>query len=95
MNPSPVLSLGFVITLLCLPQANAMDGMDAPPHSHRVIHHVRHRASAAHQAAAAGTAAQNAPVIARPAIQPLVRDDSDGLSRDPEDCNMGCLDSAP
>jgi hypothetical protein len=26
--------------------------------------------------------------------RPLVTNDSDGLSRDPEDCNKGCLDSS-
>jgi hypothetical protein len=95
MRASAVLSLAFAITLSGLPQAIATDPLGASRHSHRDIHHVRHRASAAHEAAPAGTAAQSAPVVARPAVQPLVRDDSDGLSRDPEDCNMGCLDSSP
>jgi hypothetical protein len=95
MSPSRILFLAFAISLSCLPHANATDRLVGSPHSHRGIHHVRHRAPATHEASAPGMAAEDAPVITRPAVRPLVRDDSDGLSRDPKDCNMGCLDSSP
>jgi hypothetical protein len=88
------LSLAFAITLSLVRQASAMVGSAASPHSHRV-HHARPRVSAVHEAVTGGTAKQSAPVVARPAVHPFVRDDSDGLSRDPEDRNMGCLDSSP
>jgi hypothetical protein len=95
MSPPRILFLAFVISLSCLLHANATDRLVGSPHSHRGIHRIRHRAPAAHEASAPGMAVQNAPVITTPAVRPLVRDDSDGLSRDPKDCDMGCLDSSP
>jgi hypothetical protein len=61
-----------------------------------VPHHHRHNKH---------TAAQPAPVVApAPAAAPLVptlrpyppgEGDTDGLSRDPEDCDKGCIDGNP
>jgi hypothetical protein len=33
-------------------------------------------------------------MLERPVPRPLVTKDSEGLTRDPEDCNRGCLDSS-
>ncbi len=56
-------------------------------------HHVHHRQVAAHKSVPAGSTAQSAPTPAKPVAPPAVQNDSDGLSRDPEDCMMGCLDT--
>ncbi len=54
-------------------------------------HRVHHRIPAVRNSVGPAAAAS----LARPAVPPApkVENDSDGLSRDPEDCNMGCLDN--
>jgi hypothetical protein len=42
---------------------------------------------------AAVSTAQGAPTLPKPVAPPAVENDSDGLSRDPEDCMKGCLDT--
>jgi hypothetical protein len=57
-------------------------------------HHLAHRhAAPEHNAAVAAPGAAAAPALIRPAWSPPVTNDSDGLSRDPEDCEKGCLDN--
>ncbi|HTZ67832.1 MAG TPA: hypothetical protein VMB83_10270 [Roseiarcus sp.] len=79
-------SLGGV-SLACATEPTA-------PAIHPFHHHHRahHRVPAAREAVQA-PAAQPAPAAARPSASPPVQNDSDGLSRDPEDCMKGCVDT--
>ena len=86
------LAIGFAISLASQLAANAADvGEPADSHHRPYVHHriPAVRGSAATTAVAPGVAA-----AAKPAASLPVRNDSDGLSRDPEDCNKGCLDSS-
>ena len=89
MKTSTPFALGLAISLIGLSAAAATEA----PAAHPVYRHhsARHRTSAARNAAAVGSAAQSAPSAARPEVPPAVQNDSDGLSLDPENCNMGCV----
>ncbi len=91
MNRSAAFGLAFAISAVSVSAAFATD--DAPPVTHAIHRHhrVHHRIPAARDAVAAGSAAQSATPTARPPVPPAVQNDSDGLSLDPENCNMGCL----
>jgi hypothetical protein len=69
--------------------ADATESAAPATHPNHNLHRHHHRIPAA----AARPPAAPAPTAARPAVSPPVQNDSDGLSRDPEDCNMGCLDT--
>jgi hypothetical protein len=93
VNASNALALAFAASLVCSPSSGAAQGL---PFSHPDRHHPRlhQRATAAHQGSATQTSRQGAPMPERSFPRPLVTNDSDGLSRDPEDCNKGCLGSS-
>ncbi len=63
----------------------------ADPHHHRYVHH---RVPAVRDADRTRAAAPSVSAVPGAARSSPVRNDSDGLSRDPEDCNKGCLDSS-
>jgi hypothetical protein len=87
------LTIGFAISLASQFAAVAMEdvGKPADPHHRRYFHHriPPDRGSVETTAVAPGV-----PSVAKPAASLPVQNDSDGLSRDPEDCNKGCLDSS-
>jgi hypothetical protein len=91
MNVSRALALAFAVSLV-----GASDTVAAQDFLH--THHDPHRpgfhqrATAAHRVSPTRKPAQGAPILER--LVPLVTKDSDGLTRDPEDCNRGCLDSS-
>jgi hypothetical protein len=87
------LAIGFAISLVSDFTVNATQDAVKPadPHHHRYVHR---RVPAVGGADAARTVAPpRVSGVPRPAPYLPVQNDSDGLSRDPEDCNMGCLDS--
>jgi hypothetical protein len=59
----------------------------AIPHRHLYVHHRERHADRTR------TATPSVSTVPRAAPPPPVQSDSDGLSRDPEDCNKGCLDN--
>ena len=87
------LAIGFAIALASQFAADAADlGKPADPHHRRYVHH---RIPAVRgSVATTAVAAPGVPAATKPAASLPVRNDSDGLSRDPEDCNKGCLDSS-
>ena len=91
MKRSKTLALVFAISLAGPIAAYAAEG--SAPAVHHYHHRVHHRHVTAQKSAPAGSAAQSAPALAKPMTPPAVQNDSDGLSRDPEDCMMGCLDT--
>jgi len=82
------LTIGFVISLASHFAANATEPVK--PADARHPHYVHRHGPAAR--GAAKVVAPPASDFAKPATLP-VQNNSDGLSRDPEDCNTGCLDS--
>jgi hypothetical protein len=68
---------------------------DNPQHKPHHRHHEHHQHHAAGWTRPLGPSSQPAPAVIRPVRPPPVQNDSDGMSRDPEDCNMGCLDNTP
>ena len=93
MNSSKALAIAFAAFIGCLPVSGAAKN---PPQSHsRQKHLYLHRqAPTALPASGTQTPSLGMPTFQKSATRPLVTNDSDGLSRDPEDCNRGCLDSA-
>jgi hypothetical protein len=86
------LAIGFAISLASQFAADAADfGKPADPHHRRYVHH---RIPAVRGSVATTAVAPGVTAVAKPAASLPVRNDSDGLSRDPEDCNKGCLDSS-
>ena len=86
------LAIGFAISLASQFAADAADfGKPADPYHHRYVHH---RIPAVRGSVATTAVAPGVTAVAKPAASLPVRNDSDGLSRDPEDCNKGCLDSS-
>jgi hypothetical protein len=83
----------FAISLVGVSLADATESAEPPTHPYRHVHCHHHRGPAAPNTATARPPAAPAPAAARPAISPPVQNESDGLSRDPEDCNMGCVDT--
>ncbi len=90
MKRSNTLALAFAISLAGPIAVYAAEESATPVH-HR--HYHVHRHVTAQKAVPAVSAAQSAPALAKPVTPPAVQNDSDGLSRDPEDCMMGCLDT--
>ena len=92
MKRSNAFALAFAVSLAGPTAAYAAEESATPVHHHRYqVHHQRH--VTARKAVPAASAAQSAPTLAKPVTPPAVQNDSDGLSRDPEDCMMGCLDT--
>jgi len=93
MNSSNALAITFAAFIGCLPVSGAARD---PPQSHSGQKHLHlHRqAPTARPPSGMQTPSLGMPTFQKPATRPLVTNDSDGLSRDPEDCNRGCLDSA-
>ena len=87
------LAIGFAISLASQFAADAAEdlGKPADPHHRRYVHH---RIPAVRGSVATTAVVPGVPAAAKPAASLPVRNDSDGLSRDPEDCNKGCLDSS-
>jgi hypothetical protein len=87
------LAIGFAISLASQFTAVAMEGVGKPadPHHRRYFHH---RIPADRGSVGTTAVAPGVPSVAKPAASLPVQNDSDGLSRDPEDCNKGCLDSS-
>jgi hypothetical protein len=74
--------------------------IDGPVHHHRIYHHVRHVSRTPESAAVApGATAQVAPLAPSffPRLAPYAngQGDEDGLSRDVNDCNKGCIGGNP
>ncbi len=75
-----VISIGFGLPLPV--SANESNGVTAPKHAGHVYHVAHHHAIPA-----------NVEALTLPA-SPVVREpETDGLSRNREDCNMGCIDN--
>jgi len=100
MKLSNTLALAFAISLACPIAAYAQTAeQPTPQYQHHVRRHVHHHVVAPNGPPAPVVTAAPAPVVPsvpplfRPAPPSAVEHDSDGLSRDPEDCMMGCLDT--
>ena len=86
------LAIGFAISMASQLAANAADvGKPANSHHRPYVHH---RIPAVRGSVATTAVAPGVPSVAKPAASLPVHNDSDGLSRDPEDCNKGCLGSS-
>jgi hypothetical protein len=86
------LAIGFAISMASQLAANAADvGKPADSHHRPYVHHY---IPAVRGSVATTAVAPVVPSVAKPAASLPVHNDSDGLSRDPEDCNRGCLDSS-
>jgi hypothetical protein len=86
------LAIGFAISLASQFGADAADvGKPADSHHPPYVHH---RIPAVRASVATTAVAPGVPAVAKPAASLPVHNDSNGLSRDPEDCNKGCLDSS-
>ena len=91
MKRSRTLAVAFAISLAGPHAAYATEESATPAHHHR--YPVHHHHVAAHKSVPAASTAQSAAALGKPVAPPAVQNDSDGLSRDPEDCMMGCLDT--
>jgi hypothetical protein len=91
MNTTSVFALALAVSLaavsLVVATGHALAATAQSYHHHPRVHH---RVPAARNAVA-GPVAQPSPTAARPPVSPPVQNDSDGLSRDPEDCMLGCI----
>lgn len=91
MKRSRTLALAFAISLAGPIATFATEESAAPVHHD--LRHIRHHHVTAQKAHPAVSTAHSGPAPAKPVTPPAVQNDSDGLSRDPEDCMMGCLDT--
>ena len=94
MKTSYVSGFVFAMALAGGLAASAAATEEYAPAAHPYRHHrVHHRIPAVRDSVVPAPPA--AASLARPAVPhaPRIENDSDGLSRDPEDCNMGCLDN--
>jgi len=91
MKTSIALALVFAASLAGASPSSAIEAA-SPLRSHR--HHVHQRVATTRSPAATRAPAQGPRTLERAVARPLVTNDSDGMSRDPEDCNKGCLDSS-
>lgn len=90
MNSSKALAIAFAASIICLPVSGNAEG---PVHSHSGewrLHFHRTGATAV-PSSEAQMSSRGAPAFQRRAARRLVTNDSDGLSRNPEDCNKGCV----
>ena len=90
------IAIALAITLAASPVAAASSNSAAPPHHHRHHHHAASPApeAAAHPQSGAETVA---PAPLWPGLKPYApgEGDEDGLSRDPDDCEKGCIGGNP
>lgn len=89
------IAIALAITLAASPVAAAPSDQAAPSHHHR---HHHHAASPAPEAAAPRPGAETvAPAPLWPGFKPYApgEGDEDGLSRDPDDCEKGCIGGNP
>jgi hypothetical protein len=93
MNVSRALALAFAVSLVGSLYRVAAHGSLYSHHDPRRPDFHR-RATAAHPISPARAPSQGASIHERPVARPLVTNDSDDMSRDPEDCNKGCLGSS-
>jgi hypothetical protein len=85
MKRSTALALAFAFSLAGPLAAFAIEENVPQVHHHYRVHHHHHHATTNLPAVAAA--------LAKPLAPTTVKNDSDGLSRDGEDCNKGCLDN--
>ena len=93
MNRPSALALAFAFSLAGPHAAFAVEENVSQVHHHYRVHHHHHHATTNPPAVAAESAPHGAPALAKPLSPTTVNNDSDGLSRDNEDCNKGCLDN--
>ncbi len=100
MKRSIGLGVAFAVVLAAVPAiAGETSGSGAIHHHHHAYRHA-HRAVRA-EAIAPNATAQVPPAAVAPAFAPAVRPypngqgDEDGLSRDINDCNKGCIGGNP
>ncbi|HVO32278.1 MAG TPA: hypothetical protein VMU17_00080 [Elusimicrobiota bacterium] len=92
------LALGFV---LVAPAANAVEHATTQPktaHPHKHHHHARQAVEPQTPARPPVVVEEPAPPPAGLAVRPYSQPgegNNDGLSRDPDDCNMSCIDGNP
>jgi hypothetical protein len=84
------LAICFAVSLVGTVNATEGTAKRAASHRHRYGHH---RIPAAPDTDAARTVEPRVSGLPKPVLSSLLQNDSDGLSRDPEDCNKGCLDN--
>ena len=89
MNRSTALALAFAFSLADPHAAFAVEENVSQVHHHYRVHH-HHHATTNSPAVAAESAPHGARALAKPLAPTTVNNDSDGLSRDGEDCNKGC-----
>ena len=91
MNMTTVFPLALAVSLAAVSLAVATeDALAAAADRYGHHHGVHHRVPVPNMATA-GPPGELAPTATRPAVSPPVQNGSDGLSRDPEDCMMGCI----
>jgi hypothetical protein len=90
MKTAAGFAFAFAVSLAGVSLAGATESAEPATHPYHHLYRHHHRGPAAPNTA---TTRPPAPTAARPAVSPPVQNDSNGLSRDPEDCNMGCLDT--
>jgi hypothetical protein len=93
MESSMAVGFALAISLASVLAANATEEIVTTTHPHRHHYRVNHRIPAVRDSVAVGSTAQAARPVASPVATPVIQKNSDGLSRDPEDCNTGCLDN--
>ena len=91
MKRSNTFALAFAVSLAGPIAAYAAEESATPVHHYH--YRVHHRHVTTQKTVPPVSTAQSAPTLAKPITPPAVQNDSDGLSRDPEDCMMGCLDT--
>jgi hypothetical protein len=93
MNASNALALYFAALLACS-TAGAAAEEAWPSHSDRRHPQHHYRAATVHRLPSARAPSEGTANYQAPVARLLVTNDSDGMSRDPEDCNKGCLGSS-
>jgi hypothetical protein len=91
--------IGVAAALFLVADASSADATEQPAPRHHGRHHV-HRTGRPASPAGAMTPAESraAPSSAEPSMKPDAHPgdrDNDGLSRNPEDCNKGCIGGNP
>jgi hypothetical protein len=93
MNASNAFAVCFAASLACSTASTAAEEA-RPSHPDRRPPQHHFRATSAHRLPLARAPSEGAAIYERPVARPLVTNDSDGMSRNPEDCNKGCLGSS-
>lgn len=90
MNFSNASALAFALFIASLLISGAAEAASRR-HSDQRHPHLHKRVQMAPASGPTQPSSQGAQTLPRSPTRPLVTNDSDGLSRDPEDCNKGCL----